>query len=99
MCSSSWTTNSIPPIWKVAMVGQWFPKIGVWEAVGERRRTEAGWNCHQFHANSEFYADFGNYDVTMTVPAIFKDKIGATGVLKSERANQDGTITYNFIQD
>lgn len=84
---------------KFAMVAQWFPKIGVWEAVGERRRTEAGWNCHQFHANSEFYADFGNYDVTITVPAIFKDKIGATGALKSERANQDGTITYNFTQE
>lgn len=82
-----------------AMVGQWFPKIGVWEAVGERHRAVAGWNCHQFHANSEFYADFGNFDVTMTVPAIFKDKLGATGALKSERANQDGTISYNFTQE
>lgn len=82
-----------------AMVAQWFPKIGVWEAVGERHRTIAGWNCHQFHANSEFYADFGNYDVTMTVPAIFKDKLGATGVMKSERANADGTITYRFAQE
>jgi hypothetical protein len=84
---------------KFAMVGQWFPKIGVWEKVGERHRTEAGWNCHQFHANSEFYADFGNYDVTMTVPTIFKDNIGATGALKSEHTNQDGTISYNFAQE
>lgn len=84
---------------KFAMVGQWFPKIGVWEKVGDRRRAVAGWNSHQFHANSEFYADFGNFDVTMTVPAIFKDKLGATGVLKSERTNQDDTITYNFAQE
>ena len=81
-----------------AMVAQWFPKIGVWEAVGERRRQVAGWNCHQFHANSEFYADFGVYDVSLTVPAAYKDKVGATGKLKSERVNQDGTVTYNFQQ-
>jgi len=82
-----------------ALVGQWFPKIGVWEAVGERRRAQAGWNCHQFHATTEFYADFGNYDVTMTVPAVYKGKIGATGMMKSERDNPDGTVTYNFVQD
>ncbi|MCI0525389.1 MAG: M1 family metallopeptidase, partial [Acidobacteria bacterium] len=82
-----------------ALVAQWFPKIGVWESVGERRRAQAGWNCHQFHATTEFYADFGNYDVTMTVPAIYKGKIGATGVMKSERDNQNGTVTYNFVQD
>lgn len=82
-----------------ALVAQWFPKIGVWESAGERRRTQPGWNCHQFHATTEFYSDFGNYDVTMTVPAIYKGKIGATGVMKSERENQDGTVTYNFVQD
>src|SRR5215475_14694985 len=82
-----------------ALIGHWFPKIGVWESAGERRRALAGWNCHEFHANSEFYADFGNYDVTMTVPAAYKNKIGATGMMKSERDNQDGTVTYNFVQD
>ncbi len=34
------------------LVAQWFPKLGVLE--------ETGWNCHQFHAWSEFFADFGN---------------------------------------
>ncbi len=85
-----------------ALIAQWFPKIGVWESVGERRRTQPGWNCHQFHATTEFYADYGNYDVMMTVPAVYKGKIGATGVMKSERVNQDGqngTVTYNFAQD
>ncbi len=82
-----------------ALVGQWFPKIGVWEEVGERRRAVAGWNCHQFHANSEFYADFGNYDVTLQVPAIYKGKVGATGQQQSEQANADGTVTYRFAQN
>src|SRR5262245_19174144 len=82
-----------------ALVAQWFPKIGVWESAGERRRIAAGWNCHQFHSTSEFYADFGNYDVTMTVPAIYKGKIGATGKMQLEQPNPDETITYNFTQD
>jgi hypothetical protein len=81
-----------------ALVGQWFPKIGVWESAGERRRAVAGWNCHQFHASSEFYADFGNYEVTMTVPAIYKGKIGATGKKDLEVVNPDGTISYTFSQ-
>jgi hypothetical protein len=81
------------------MVGQWFPKIGVWETAGERRREKAGWNCHQFHADSEFYADFGTYDVTLTVPASYKGKTDGTGDLRSERSNPDGTVTYNFYQE
>lgn len=81
-----------------ALVAQWFPKIGVWEEIGERRRAVAGWNCHQFHANSEFYADFGNYDVTLTVPGIYKGKVGATGQQQSEQTNADGTVAYRYAQ-
>ena len=36
-------------------IGQWFPKVGVLE--------DQGWNVHQFHARTEFYADYGVYDV------------------------------------
>ncbi len=39
------------------LAGQWFPKIGVYEPAGMRGRAFGGWNCHAFHANSEFYAD------------------------------------------
>ena len=52
------------------MVAQWFPKIGVFEG-------EAGWNCHQFHAPSEFFGDFGDYRVRMTIPRGWV--VGATG--------------------
>src|SRR3989339_739656 len=50
------------------MIGQWFPKIGVYEAAGQRYAVKGQWNCHQFHANTEFYADYGVYDVDLTVP-------------------------------
>lgn len=76
------------------MVGQWFPKIGVFEEAGERGVEKDGWNCHQYHANSEYYADFGNYDVHISVPSGYK--VGATGQRISERDNGDGTKTVRY---
>lgn len=78
------------------MVGQWFPKLGVYEPAGMRGRTAGGWNCHQFHANTEFYADFGNYVVDVTVPSSFV--VGATGERKARKDNGDGTATYTYEQ-
>jgi hypothetical protein len=69
------------------MVGQWFPKLGVFEdAPGGPR-----WNCHAFHANSEFFADFGEYLVELTVPEGWV--VGATGVLAEERPAGPGRRT------
>ena len=42
-------------------IAQWFPKLGVLQ--------DDGWNCHQFHAGTEFFSDYGVYDVSLTVPA------------------------------
>ena len=78
-------------------IAQWFPKIGVYEGPGDRGRTEGRWNCHQFHANTEFYADYGVYDVELTAPSRYI--VGATGFLRNERPNSDGTTTYNFYQE
>ncbi len=66
--------------------GQWFPKVGVW--------WNGGWNCHQFHASTEFFADFGTYDVKLTLPA--KWNVGATGVQTDAKENGDGTQTLSF---
>lgn len=78
------------------LVGQWFPKVGVYEPAGMRGREAGGWNCHQFHANSEFYADYGSYRVEITAPSNYV--IGATGERKREHANSDGTTTYAYEQ-
>src|SRR5439155_125882 len=51
-------------------IAQWFPKLGVLQ--------DDGWNCHQFHSSTEFFSDYGVYDVRLTVPA--KWVVGATGV-------------------
>ena len=71
------------------MVAQWFPKIGVWE--------NGAWNCHQYHSDSEFYADFGTFEVEMTVPGGFI--LGATGKRVKEAVNSDGTVTYTHFQE
>jgi hypothetical protein len=78
------------------LVGQWFPKLGVYEPAGMRGRATGGWNCHQFHANSEFYADFGRYRVEITLPKRFV--VGATGKRTGRRENADGTSTHVFEQ-
>ena len=41
-------------------VVQWFPKIGVF--------WKGAWNCHPFYPWTEFFADFGVYDVRLTLP-------------------------------
>jgi hypothetical protein len=86
-------------------VVQWFPKIGVYESAAERAHhygqttppQQGGWNCHQFHANTEFFADYGVYDVELTAPSNYV--VGATGFLRNEHRNADGTTTYNFYQE
>ncbi len=79
------------------LVGQWFPKIGVWETAGFRYSTAGAWNCHQFHANSEFFANYGDYRVHLTVPTNYV--VGATGE-QTRRADDKGkgTTTYTFEQ-
>jgi peptidase M1-like protein len=70
-------------------VAQWFPKIGVF--------WKGAWNTHQFHAFSEFFSDYGVYDVRLTVPQGFV--LGATGALQGALDNPDGTRTFHFHQD
>ena len=79
------------------LVGQWFPKLGVYEPAGLRGRQTGGWNCHQYHANSEFYADFGSFDVRITVPSRFV--VGATGRLQGKTPRPDGNVTWRYAQD
>lgn len=88
----SWTAKVPRPVSRTGTIGsyyfiaQWFPKIGVLE--------ESGWNCHQFHAGTEFYADYGVYDVRMTVPKRWV--LGASGVERGRTDNADGSTTHSY---
>ncbi|UTA67220.1 M1 family metallopeptidase [Emticicia sp. 21SJ11W-3] len=79
------------------LVGQWFPKIGVYEPAGMRYATKGQWNCHQFHAHTEFYADFGSYLVNMTIPKDYK--LAATGIFQKETLNKNNTKTISYKAD
>lgn len=57
------------------MVAQWFPKLA-------RLEEDGTWSHFPFQRLSEFYADYGTYDVTVTAPETFT--IGAVGALVSE---------------
>jgi hypothetical protein len=69
--------------------GQWFPKVGVF--------WHGAWNCHQYHNTTEFFADFGVYDVKLTVPQF--EVVGASGVKVSEANNADNTKTLTYHGD
>lgn len=70
-------------------VAQWFPKLGVYE-------TGNGWNCHQFHTNTEFFADYGTYVVDLDLPARYEGKIGASGVQAMPSQSSEGRIRVRF---
>ena len=78
------------------LVAQWFPKIAVLELPGERGATEPRWNAHEFHENSEFFADFGLYDVTLRVPEGYT--VGATGKLQGKPVASDGMVSHRYVQ-
>ena len=68
------------------MGGQWYPKLGVF--------WHGAWNCHQYHATTEFFSDFGTFHVAVTLPRRYV--LGASGVPVGVRENADGTVTRSF---
>jgi len=55
-------------------VAQWFPQVAVYDDVH-------GWNTLPYIGSGEFYSNFGDYDVRLTVP---RDQlVVATGVLQN----------------
>jgi len=70
------------------LAAQWFPKIGVLGPDGE-------WDCHQF-IQTEFFSDFGVYDVTLTLPSGWV--VGATG--RQLDVREEGPVTaHRFVQE
>ena len=54
------------------LAAQWFPRAAVYDDV-------VGWQNDQFRGQGEFYLNFGNYDVSITVP--HNHIVQSTGVL------------------
>ncbi len=57
-------------------IAQWYPRVAVYDDV-------RGWNIEPYLGQGEFYLDFGNYDLEVTVPAGYI--VAATGSLENPR--------------
>ena len=57
-------------------VAQWYPRVAVFDDL-----REGGWDTDAYLGPSEFYNNFGRFDVTIDVPAGWI--VGATGLLQN----------------
>jgi len=66
-------------------IAQWFPKLGVYE--------NGKWVCSQYHPYTEFYSDFADYNVSITLPKNII--VGATGkLIKDVESDSTRSLTY-----
>ena len=59
-------------------VTQWFPKMAMYD--------QSGWHPHHYTEQSEYYDNFGNYDVQITLPSNYV--VAATGNLMTASENE-----------
>ena len=59
---------------EVYFMNYWYPQMAVYDDVN-------GWQIDQYLGNAEFYMGYGNYDVSLTVPAGWL--VTATGTLQN----------------
>jgi hypothetical protein len=69
----------------VYTVALWYPKLAVYDTFG--------WHLQQYSYIGEFYTDFGDYAVSLTLPK--EMEVGATGALRSE-VTQNASKTLHF---
>ena len=67
-------------------ITQWFPKPGVFD--------KNGWHPLPYLDLGEFYSEFGNYEVAVTVPNGYV--VAATGEHLQNSGELPGSSTFNF---
>jgi len=73
-------------------VAQWFPKLAVFACAPDG--ADCRWRAHQHHLNSEFFSDFGVYDVTFRAPSRYT--VAATGVPVGTEELPGGLRAHRF---
>lgn len=67
-----------------AFVGYWYPQISVYDDID-------GWDYYNYDGQTEFYNDFSNFEVSISIPNNFG--VWATGELK----NPESVFQKNFF--
>ena len=70
-------------------ITQWYPKPAVYD--------KKGWHEMPYLDQGEFYGEFGNYEVNISLPE--KYVVAATGILKEEEKKEGGGKRLHFQQD
>lgn len=73
---------------EVFFVAYWFPKMAIFDNL-------RGWNAQPYLGNAEFYDDFGDYEVSLTVPTGWT--VMATGELENP-SEVFSAITLNRLE-
>lgn len=71
---------------------QWYPKLAAYE--------DGRWVAHQYHAHTEFYADFADYTLELDLPKGWD--VAATGTVEAVKGNGDRarfTVTAENVHD
>lgn len=70
-------------------VAYWYPQIAVYDDID-------GWDRQEYTGMTEFYNDFGNFDVELTVPG--DNLVWATGVLQNAKDLLHPTILERYVK-
>ncbi len=68
-------TSRLGHIGESYQISQWYPKPAVYD--------KSGWHQMSYQDQGEFYSEFGNFDVSITLPDNYI--VGATGNLQNEK--------------
>ncbi len=71
-----------------AFVGYWYPQISVYDDID-------GWDYNNYNGQTEFYNDFSNFEVMITIPNKFG--VWATGDLQNPEEVLDERILERYL--
>ena len=72
-----------------AFVGYWYPQVSVYDDVD-------GWDYNNYNGTAEFYNDFSNFEVKITIPNSFG--VWATGDFQNPEEVLDSKILQKYLE-
>lgn len=69
----------------------WYPRVAVYD--------KEGWHPYHYGMIGEFYGEFGNYNVVLTVPSYLRIGFTGKGIAALPSTNEDKTMTWTITAD